>query len=257
MRRSRGMGTLIPFIIVITAVLIIMGVLSNFGGEASVGLTFSGDYSGIFFTFFVFLLICAVVNVMLNRGDKRRRRSMEAFLTKEREANSSRKQDIAGDMFVETRVPCEAYVSRDVGGVSLLNKQQKASEAAETPMLKLKMTNTEIKLNFGPQNVDVVMLYEENFNKYVRTLLEWAEELAKADMKKEAVVVLEEAVRIGADNSKVYIVLADLYNELGLRDGIDNLKQQLEKINFGSFDNIAKGKIRSYIGCIGEQEGRA
>jgi len=97
----------------------------------------------------------------------------------------------------------------------LKRKQDTAVRKSSLTMIRFdtKKTNTELKLEYGANNFDKAMLYEEHFNGYVRALYDWSCELNKNGNEDDALKVAEAAAELKSDSSKVYILLAKLYYE--------------------------------------------
>lgn len=244
MRRNL-VGFFLPLLIVSTVIVLFVSFGPTAGEEESRLMLLSGDYSTLVFTTLFFVMICAVVQIMLGVSKRKRGTKMADFIDAERRANFSRRRDLPEP--IQAIFPQEACLGDASSYNGLEAKQERARLCSQQPMLKLYMNNTEIKHSFGPQNLEKISAYEENFNRYVVALLDWAEVLLHNGMKDRAVMVLEEAVRIGADTSRAYIMLAQLYHEAGSRSALQALSTMIEARSFGSLDGILKSKIYEHI----------
>ena len=104
------------------------------------------------------------------------------------------------------------------------------------------MSNTELKLNYGPANLPVLSEADENFSSLVRNLHKYAEALKDLDMKKEAIEVLEYAIDIGSDMSISYKLLSELYKGTDNSKKIDYLIKKAETL-----DSLMKEPILNYL----------
>ena len=243
--KSRIIRFFLPAVIVVSVVVLVNFYLRSAGG-AEIGFM-GGDYSAFIGTTVFFLAIVGVVQIMIRRGNRGRYDKMNAYLEAEREANLSRKRDIDGSLIIKAAFPQDACVDTASGDAALLQKQEKARAASQAVMMKTGLSNIEIKQAFGVQNLDEIARNEANFNSYVKTLQEWADELLNRGNNDAALVVLEEAANVGAETSKVFMTLADLYRERRRRSDIDALLIKTQDAAFLSSDLVTKSKIQAYV----------
>ena len=111
------------------------------------------------------------------------------------------------------------------------------------------ISNTDLKLEYGPANLPELMQYDDNYNTLTATLAKWGSRLASIGMSDRAIMVLEYSIDIGSDVSLAYYTLADEYRKKGRTSDIDELIKKAEKL-----DSIMKkaileklNTIRSYI----------
>jgi len=206
-----------------------------------------GDYSAFIGTTIFFLAFVGLLQFMMRRGSRGRYDKMNAYLEAERQANLSRKRDIDDSMIIKSNFPQSACINADSEDSQLLQKQEKAHAASQAVMMKTNLSNIEIKHAFGPQNIDRIAQCEANFNRYVQALQEWADELLRREQKDEARAVLEEAVNVGADTTKVFMTLAGLYRENRRRAELEALLQKAQSPAFRVHDEITKSKIQAHI----------
>lgn len=252
MKRSRLAKLFVPAIIVLTMSVTAVALMPVLHDAEDIAGVLSGDYSAIIFTTLFFVGICTLVQILLRRGSKRVGAWRQSFIADERAANTARRQNIGESLFVKASFPAAACIPQkgeplDAIYNDVLQKQGRAQGLASKPMLKLHMTNNELKQNFGPQNIEIISVYEENFDKYIRTLLDWAEALSRVEMDEKAIMVLEEASVVGADTSQVYIILADLYHKAGRTAELAALLEHASGLRLGSFGEIARTKIEKHI----------
>jgi len=183
----------------------------------------------------------------MRRGSRGRYDKMNAFLAAEQAATLSRKRDIDDSLIIKSKFPESACIDVSVGDTRLLLLQDKARISSQSLMMKINMSNIEIKQAFGPQNIDHVARAEANFNRYVQALQEWAEELQSRGRKDAACEVLREAVSVGADTSKVYLALTDIYRENIRRAELEALLEKSREPVFLPNDVITKSKIQAHI----------
>ncbi|MCL2619036.1 MAG: hypothetical protein FWD98_08320 [Defluviitaleaceae bacterium] len=238
----RIMRLVLPAVIAITVVVLVNFYLRS---EDATEIGFlGGDYSAFIGTTLLFVIFIAFVQIMLRRGSRGRYDKMNAYLQAERKANLSRKRDMGASFVIAANFPEDACTD---GDSKLSQLQDKARAASQQKMMKLNMSNIEIKQSFGPQNLDNVALGEANFNKYVQTLTEWADELQARGNNEAACAVLQEAVNVGADTSKVYMALAGLYHAERRTPELTALRDKAHDPEFLPGDSITRSKIQTFI----------
>lgn len=75
------------------------------------------------------------------------------------------------------------------------------------------MTNTDLKELYGPNTLIDIIIYEQNYNKYIHLLNELAKMLIDDDKKQLASVFLQEAINLSSEVSKTYIYMLDVYSD--------------------------------------------
>jgi hypothetical protein len=124
-------------------------------------------------------------------------------------------------------------------------RQTEALKRAAAKMIKFdkKMTNDEIKEEFGYANLEVIAGYETNFERYTQALLRWAQALFDNGERGDAALVLEASVADGAELSKCYTLLADIYYAANNGESLRKLHRTLE-----TREMPAKNKALKHIG---------
>lgn len=155
-------------------------------------------------------------------ADKKR---FDSFLQREMEANYTRKKEIEADYFYTADLSGLPFHDYPAEKTKLIKTQQSVKTQAGKKMLHFdqKKTNLELKLGYGIANLDNIIMYEENYNAYIRALTNWAEELLADQNLDDAVSVLEESVRLGSELSKSYSMLAKAYTIRDDRYKLDGL----------------------------------
>jgi hypothetical protein len=126
-------------------------------------------------------------------------------------------------------IPTELVFTPDISGLPVKNyndseldpvtrkivsqRQGEALKRAAAKMVRfdVPMTNNEIKNEFGYANLEVIAGYESNFERYTQAMLRWAQALYDEGEREDAEAVLEAVVNNGAQVSKCYTLLADIY----------------------------------------------
>jgi hypothetical protein len=139
------------------------------------------------------------------------------FLDAEREADFARRKDLSPDDYLKVDVnilPVREYPdSPEYNRVTA--RQNNVIESARLPMIcdVRKLSNRELKLKYGMANLDTIVTYEENYDRFIHNLLEWSEALISLGVPADAAAVLEAAIGYRCDRSHAYTTLADMTTE--------------------------------------------
>ncbi len=93
------------------------------------------------------------------------------------------------------------------------------------------ISNTDLKLEYGAPNINLLTEYDQNYTLLARTLQKWAEFLYKNGFVAETRQILEFAVSTRTDVSKSYYLLADIYKARGESDKIPHLIEVAKGLN--------------------------
>lgn len=188
------------------------------------------------FIFFIFL-----VAYFRKKGTREQESAELAFWDRENEANHTRRKDISNLSYIT--IPLEDFTMNICDNPEIKTYEQTLTELSEKKILNLSnQTNTDLKLQYGPANLDALSQYDQNFATLCTTLVSYAECLLALDYRREAQVVLEFGISCGSDHSKNYRLLADLYEEQHAKDALTNLLATAQELN-----SPMKRSIVSYI----------
>ena len=159
-----------------------------------------------FFT--IFIVFCLILTFFIRKNDQAQQKAQDDFWAKERQSNAVRKKDITKLDYII--IPLEKIP------VKLNSETEKAIYAlAEKPMLNfVGISNTDLKLQYGTANLDILTEYENNFLDFVSILPDYTQELFDAGEKQAALELLEFAVSVNADSRKIDRQLELLRSEL-------------------------------------------
>lgn len=190
----------------------------------------------------LFLGVAISLNYVIRREYLKRLGTYDDYLDREREANMNIGGKLDDSMFIKpdtSALPYREYESTQ-GNNKIIKMQEQVRRKADFKMICLdkKYTNTQLKLKYGVNNLDKITDYEENYNFYIRALVDWGRMLIELDNLKDAETVLNEAVRFGSDLSANYILLADVYLTQNNMEGLDELRVLVEQSELQMKDKI-------------------
>lgn len=176
----------------------------------------------VFMTVFVIARTIAYSNTKIEKTRKN-------FFAQENKANSVRRKDISALDYVAldlSRLPIDKISLEE-----LLPYANTLKELADKKILNLSAyTNTELKLMYGPANLEELSEYDSNFTELIRSLDKLGNGMLEAGNTDDARIFFEYAVGIGSDITTTFTGLATVYITLGKQNKIDELISLAEKI---------------------------
>ena len=172
--------------------------------------------------FVIFLLIW---NYRIHKSNVQQQTLEDSFWEREREANLARRKDISKLDYItipEHLIPANPETATEIEFASLQGQK----------MLNLTgLSNTDLKMEYGVQNLEELSAYDDTFTKFVRLLPEYAKELLAKDKLSEAKQLLEFGIEHKADSKAAFLQLAEIYKRLGQDDNIQHLILVAGEIN--------------------------
>ena len=163
-------------------------------------------------------------NVKKNKG--KYKETVSSYLSREEKANFTRRKDISNLPYIQ--VPLDTLpldiTLKDTNMQSKIEEFQKIiTDLAGKKMLNLiGISNTELKEQYGPANLDQLSICDQNYGKYIRILSLMADCLI-TENEKAAVDISEYCIRIGTDISSTYSLLGTYYKKHERYDDFENL----------------------------------
>lgn len=211
--------------------------------------------------FIATILLCFVIARSAAAYNKSNKKDDQKFWSRESEANSVRKKDISNLDYI--RIPVESLPMDVLSRTATDNVCQRLYDLADKKILNLSSyTNTDLKMMYGPANLDELSLCDEHFTELIRLLHHAGEilsgtnhrtpyaetltsEAAASETFKQSIEFLEYAVSIGSDMSNTFELLGNLYKATNDRKAFDALCEQADKI-----ESISKPVIINKLNTI-------
>lgn len=92
-------------------------------------------------------------------------------------------------------------------------------------------TNTDLKLMYGPANLDALTEYDNNFTELIKLLNKLGEEILAAGDSASAGKFFEYAISIGSDISNTYVRLGEIYAASDSYTSLDALIETAKDLN--------------------------
>ena len=209
------------------------------------------------FVFATPLIIALLIALAIKKSDLKKEQDAEEFFEKERKSNFVKKKPLDSLNYVE--VPDKFY-EYSYSKLIQANEHPEAIEKAVDQLMKLKdakmvnflgKTNTDLKLEYGTGNLEILMEYDQNFTSLITCLEEIAEAALVVD-KSYAKEILEFSINIGSDISSTYKNLLNIYMEESSKDMLAAKKEKLIFIA-KSLNSPMSSSIVRYIEQAGQE----
>ena len=203
-------------------------------------------FGGLFLI--ILISLCYIIArsvVFYNRDDEKNSRQ---FWARESEANSVRRKDISALDYIQ--IPIDTLPMQALIDAGLASIHECITKLASERILNLsEYTNTDLKIMYGPANLDELSQCDERFTNLIRTLQSAATALLKIpgtdmyDIQNEAAMsdataFLEYAVSIGSDMSNSYELLGIIYTRQKNTKAFKELYHKADRLSSMSKDMI-------------------
>jgi uncharacterized protein HemY len=188
----------------------------------------------------ILIIVAVVLHRSIRKSNDAQQSAEERFWRREQAANFTRRKDISNLDYLTIpleKIPQNLHTEAENTLVRLSSCQ----------MLNLTgKTNTDLKLEYGPANLEALTQFDDNFTEFVKTVPVYAKELIDNGQTDEAKELLELAVSYQADASAVYTTLADLYSEAGQSALIDSLVETVNSMVESPGKFIILERLKAY-----------
>ena len=179
--------------------------------------------------FIITLLLVLWVHYQKRRTDRIATQSSEQFWEREHQANLTRKKDISNLDYIHVPIntlPFPETDSEEIGDI-----QKHIYNLASGKIVNFTgKSNTDLKLEYGAPNINLLMEYDKNYLELVRSLYRYGKLLYDKQLTDEAVSILEYALSIKTDISANYTLLATIYKEKNNTEGINSVISAAEEL---------------------------
>ena len=181
-------------------------------------------------TFFILTILLVVwIHYQKRRTDRIATKKSEAFWEREQQANLTRKKDISNLNYIT--VPLQNLPFPEIDSEEVSDIQKHIFNLASGKIVDFTgQSNTDLKLQYGAPNINLLMEYDKNYLELVRSLYRYGKLLYDLDRKDEAASILEYALSIKTDISANYTLLATIYKEKNEPDRINSVISSAEEL---------------------------
>lgn len=162
--------------------------------------------------FILTLLLVLWIHYQKRRTDRIAAKSSESFWAREHQANLTRKKDISNLEYIS--VPLNTLPFPETDSEEIRDIQKHLIHLAGGKIVNFTgKSNTDLKLEYGAPNINLLMEYDKNYLELVRCLYRYGKLLYDNQFTEEARSVLEYALSVKTDISANYTLLATIYKE--------------------------------------------
>ena len=191
-----------------------------------------------FYFFASFIVFCIWLGYEIHKHRNMEAKDYEAFWDREHAANSTRRKSLDGLPYIA--IPVETFPCCLLpGNEQFPEYEQTIRDLAQEPVVNLTgFSNTDLKLEYGAPNIDLLSLYDQRYTTLVCTLQSWAELLYKEGQPAAARILLEFAADTHTDIYASYELLVRIYEENSEKEKISSLLPLAQEIR-----SLSKNRI--------------
>ena len=188
-----------------------------------------------------FIVFGFLFSFSMKRRTKKEKKYIDNFWDREREADSTRRKSLENLDYVA--IPLNDLPMDVLAELPEIEEyHKKLRELADKKIVNFAgYSNTDLKLEYGAPNINLLSEYDQNFEDLITLLQDWASLLLQnwgegaqlcpeEERKSAAKTILAFAVSIGTDITASYEKLVKLYLEYGGQDKLPALKEKAESI---------------------------
>ena len=184
----------------------------------------------------VVLIVFGLIGVLRSRAIRQEKGSIDDFWNREEQSNSIRKQDISQLEYIT--IPLDNLPMEESNDTKVAEYQRVVRDLAGYDILNLTgISNTDLKLQYGPANLEVLSLADSRFTTLARTLANWGARLYELGDIEGATKVLEFGIDCKSDVRATYSTLARIY-KASRPDEIGHLIDVASSLNSLTKDSI-------------------
>ena len=205
---------------------------------------------GIPFFLVVVVAGAIVLNICSSAARTKDKKKIEDFIAEQNEITIKPKAKLDEINFIKCDISKVKFTTNSTDTNEEIDKLLNLSHSK---LANFKgVSNQELKREYGNNNFDEVLSYQNNFDELLKSLVYTAELLARDGDDKSAISLLQTSISLGNDVTKNYTLLADLYSKNKMRKEmfslIDDVKANKE---------ISQNKIMTHISSLqkGKQKG--
>ena len=183
------------------------------------------------FPFAVIVIIFLIIlTYNLRKNSSLEKESYNRFWEKENSANLVRKKDISTLSYI--KIPLERFPVGRYADDELSASEAVLTGLSEQSVLNLNgITNTDLKLTYGVQNLTFLSECDENFSLLAKTLVDYGRRLIELGHNEDAQSVLEFGIECQSDIAANYTLLAGVYQTLDRTDLLTALIERAEALD--------------------------
>lgn len=178
----------------------------------------------------LFIIFITLISFYRKRSDRRQQETEEQFWEREHQANLVRRKDISGLSYIS--IPFEDFSIGVFSDEQLQDATQRLETLRGKKILNLTgLTNTDLKMQYGPANLPTLMECDQNFTDLLLALTDYSNRLIELEHMDAAIPVLEFGIEVGSDVTSHYTTLAAYYKAGGHIEKLKDLQEKAATLN--------------------------
>lgn len=179
--------------------------------------------------FTTIVLVAGFIWVYMKITSKEVGKGTQELIEKERQANNTRRQPLVNLNYIDFNSSSIPFV--DPAPNERINELQNTLKGlfAKKIVNLTGISNTDLKLTYGAANLPDLSEFDQNYTTLATCLYDLGVEFYNADLKDEAIAVLNYGISIGTDIAGNYIYLANIYVE---NQNYSEISKLIDKANF-------------------------
>ncbi len=176
----------------------------------------------------------------IRKDKKSSQKSLDLFWQKENDSNLTRRKDISELDYLS--VTLDHLPMQDHEDDTINSYRDTIRKLSEQKMINLSgKTNTELKLEYGAANFNLLSSYDNNYTAFVSMLQKWAGRLMDRGYTLDAQAVLEFSIFSShTDVTTAYRMLTEIYHKLNCFEKIDALIETIYNTKIKDKDQLIK-----------------
>lgn len=188
------------------------------------------------------IVFCIWLAYEIHKHNKKDKKFQKDFWEREAKANATRKKSLDSLNYIVIPEEILNILSGNFPE-ELYETKINMEHLKNSKIVNLtNISNTDLKLEYGAANIDVLSEYDQNYLLLSRSLFEIGDFYHKSNDDETAKLALEFAVSTGCDSIGVYKILTDIYNSEENYGKITYLKSSASLLS-----GITKGPILDYL----------
>lgn len=188
-----------------------------------------------------------IYNIIANYIEQKDEKKIETFLDSCKEntiVSSSKLKEIE---LLDIDLSTTSFISGNEDTIKIYNKLVELSYQKMTNFKGI--SNDELKKTYGVNNFNEVLSYQENYDEFLKLIVEVGEKLYNENNYKCAVSILEIGISLDTDITKNYTLLADSYDKQKMKNKLFKL---IDKVLQNK--NVSQEKIINYISSLKQKQ---
>lgn len=189
----------------------------------------------------VILTLCILLAVRLAKIRKHQAEKDNAFWDREKQADTAIDKDLNSLTYIT--IPLSKFPLHFSEDDEVMMIEDALEEIATHRMLNLNgKTNTDLKLMYGPGNLEAIQQMGDDFSQMTILLCDYAKCLMQAERYHDALTVLSFGSSVNSDISTNYMLMGDCYQALHQERKIPAVIEQVKSLHL-----LLEPKILEYL----------